>query len=80
MSVFVVLVGVIMGGLKLAAIGPFEKMSWWWISIPFIVVVIIWEVLTPIFGWDKKKEHADIERAKQKRIEKNRSGRPDVNM
>lgn len=80
MSVFIVLIGVILAGLKLADISPFVKWSWWWIAVPFIIVVIIWEILTPIFGWDKKKEHEDVEREKQKRIAKNRSGRPDINM
>ena len=80
MTIFILLIGLVMGGLKLAEIGPFGTLSWWWVSIPFVIVVIIWEVLTPIFGWDKKKEHEDIERAKQKRIAKNRSGRPDTDM
>lgn len=80
MSIFILLIGLAMGGLKLAEIGPFAKMSWWWISIPFIIVVMIWEVIGPLLGLDKKKEHEDAEREKQKRIAKNRSGRPDIDM
>ena len=70
MSVFVVLVGVVLVLLKYMEVGSFGKLSWWWVSVPFIIVVIIWEVLTPMFGWDKKKEHEDAEREKQKRISK----------
>ncbi len=80
MSVFVVLIGVVLALLKYMEVGSFGKLSWWWVSVPFIIVVIIWEVLTPMFGWDKKKEHEDAEREKQKRISKNRSGRPDIDM
>ena len=80
MSVFIVLFGVVLALLKYVEVGPFGKLSWWWVSVPFIVVIIIWEVLTPMFGWDKKKEHEDAERAKAARMAKNRSGRPDQDM
>lgn len=80
MSIWILLIGIIMGGLKLAEIAPVAKLSWWWISIPFIVVVVIWEVLTPLLGLDKKKEHEAEAKAKEVRMAKNRSGRPGVDM
>ena len=80
MSIWILLIGIIMGGLKLAEIAPVAKLSWWWISIPFIVVVVIWEVLTPMLGLDKKKEHEAETKAKEARMAKNRSGRPGVDM
>jgi small Trp-rich protein len=69
-------VGLLLGLLKFAELGPFAKLSWWWVALPFVLVVIWWEVFVPMFGLDKKKEHEDFERAKKKRMEANRSGRP----
>jgi small Trp-rich protein len=74
MSVWILLVGLVAAGLKYAEIAPFAKLSWWWISVPFIIVVFIWEVLTPLLGLDKKKEHEDVAKAKAARQAKNRSG------
>ena len=67
MSVYILLVGVLAAILKVAEIDPFTKLSWWWIAIPFVVTMIIWEVLTPLLGLDKKKEHEEAERAKKER-------------
>ena len=67
MSVWILLVGVIAAGLKFAEIDPLTKLSWWWIAIPFALVIFIWEVLTPLLGLDKKKEHAEAELQKKKR-------------
>ena len=81
MSVFILGIGLLVAGLKLGEVTPFfANLSWWWVALPFIIVMIIWEVITPLFGLDKKKEHADVERAKAARMAKNRSGRPDRDM
>lgn len=80
MSLFILVIGVVALFLKYMEIDPVAKLSWWWIAAPFIVVMIIWEVITPLLGLDKKKEHADAEAAKAKRLAKNRSGRPDIDM
>lgn len=70
MSVWILLVGVIAAGLKFAEIDPLTKLSWWWIAIPFALVIFVWEVLTPLLGLDKKKEHAEAELQKKKRQER----------
>ncbi len=67
MSVYILLVGVIAAILKVAEIGPFTTLSWWWIAIPFAIAVFIWEVVTPILGLDKKKENEEAERQKKER-------------
>ena len=81
MSLYILVVGLVVAGLKFMEFNPFfTKLSWWWVALPFILVMIIWEIITPMLGLDKKKEHEDAEREKQKRIAKNRSGRPDIDM
>lgn len=67
MSVYILLVGVIAAILKVAEIDPLTKLSWWWIAIPFVITMIIWEVLTPILGLDKKKEQEQAALDKKKR-------------
>ena len=46
--------------------------------MPFVLVIIWWEVLVPMFALDKKKEHEEFEREKAKRMDKNRSGRSNL--
>ena len=71
-------IGVLLALLRYLELGPFAKMSWWWVALPFVLVVIWWEVVTPIFGLDKKKEHADFERDRKARMDRNRSGRANM--
>ena len=70
-----VIVGILLVILKLAELGPFAKLSWWWVALPFVLVVIWWEVIVPMFALDKKKEHEEFERERKKRMDKNRSSR-----
>ena len=70
MTIYILLVGVIAAGLKYMEIDPFTKLSWWWIAIPFAITVFVWEVLTPMLGLDKKKEHEEVEKAKQERMKR----------
>ncbi len=69
------IVGVLLVILKLAELGPFAKLSWWWVALPFVLVIIWWEVIVPMFALDKKKEHEEFERERKKRMDKNRSSR-----
>jgi small Trp-rich protein len=71
----VLVIGVLLGVLRFAEVGPFAKLSWWWVALPFVLVVIWWEVVVPTFGLDKKKEHEEFDRERKKRMERNRSGR-----
>ena len=70
-----VIVGILLVILKLAELGPFAKLSWWWVALPFVLVIIWWEVIVPMFALDKKKEHEEFERERKKRMDKNRSSR-----
>ncbi len=74
MSLWILVIGLVAAGLKYAEVAPVDKLSWWWIAVPFLVVIFIWEVLTPLLGLDKKKEHEEAAKAKAARLAKNRSG------
>jgi len=71
----ILLVGIALAALKYFEVGPFAKLSWLWVALPFVMVVIWWEILIPLLGLDKAKEHEEFERAKKERMDKNRSGR-----
>jgi len=63
-------VGLVLLLLKLAAIGPFEELSWWWVALPFVGAFIWFELFEKRLGLDKKKEFDELDRAKQDRIKK----------
>lgn len=71
----ILIIGILLALLKYLEIGPFVKLSWWWVILPFVLVAIWWEVFVPMLGLDKKKEHAEFEAEKKRRMEKNKSGR-----
>ncbi len=74
----VLVIGVLMAILRFAELGPFAKLSWWVVAIPFVLVVVWWEVITPMFGLDKKREHEQFERERKERMDRNRSGRANM--
>lgn len=61
---------VVLSALRYSEVGPFASLSWWWI-IGLMVVAFIWfEFVEPIFGFDKKKAHESLEKARQERVKK----------
>ena len=70
-----VLIGLALAALKYFEVGFFAKLSWLWVALPFVLIVIWWEIVVPLLGLDKAKEHEEFEKQKRARMEKNRSGR-----
>ena len=68
-------VGIVLAALRFFELGPFATLSWWWVALPFVLVVIWWEVIVPAFHLDKRREHAEFDAERKKRMERNRSGR-----
>jgi len=71
----ILIVGVALAALRYFEVGPFAKLSWLWVALPFVMVVIWWEIIIPLLGLDKAKEHEEFEKQKKARMDKNRSGR-----
>lgn len=55
--------------LRYFEIGPFAELSWWWIAGLFMVAFIWFEFIERILGLDKKKAHAQMEKARKKRVD-----------
>lgn len=67
---WVLWLGVILLILKLLAVGPVAEWSWWWVTAPFVVALIWFELFEKRLGLDKKKAFDELEAAKQERIRK----------
>ena len=69
------IVAVIILLMKLADIDPVARWSWLWVLLPFGLLILWWEFISPMIGWDKKAaskkiaadEKAAIERKKKER-------------
>jgi small Trp-rich protein len=72
-------VGVALIILKVLEISVFATLSWWWVTLPFVLALIWFEVFERRLGLDKKKAFDEMEAHKKKRIkdalEANRSRR-----
>jgi small Trp-rich protein len=62
--------GVALLVLKLLGVSVFAELSWWWVSAPFVLALIWFELFEKRLGLDKKKAFDELERAKQERIKR----------
>ena len=66
---------VIMLLMKLLDIDPVARWSWVWVLMPFFALMLWWNVITKMIGWDKKmaeKKMRDEERQNEETKKKNR--------
>ncbi|MFC3107102.1 TIGR04438 family Trp-rich protein [Undibacterium arcticum] len=61
---------VLLSILKYFEIGPFANMSWWWVGGLTVFAFIWFEFVEPIFGWDKRKAHKEMENIRDERVKK----------
>lgn len=63
-------VGTILLLMKWLEFGPVAHWSWWIVLAPFLIGLVWFEIIEPIFGFDKKKVHSDLEKFKRERLRK----------
>jgi len=66
---------VIMLLMKLLDIDPVARWSWGWVLAPFFLLMLWWNVITKMIGWDKKmaeKKMRDEQRQAEEAKKKNR--------
>jgi small Trp-rich protein len=57
--------------LKLLEVGEyFATLSWWWITVPFLLAFVWFEFVERRLGMDKKKAFDEIDKAKKLRIQR----------
>jgi len=61
---------VLLSALRFFEVGPFARLSWWWI-IGLLGVAFVWfEFIERMLGLDKRKAHEQLEKARQERVKK----------
>ena len=40
--------------MKLLDIDPVARWNWFWVLLPFFILMLWWNVIAPMVGWDKK--------------------------
>ena len=66
---------VIMFLMKILDIDPVARWSWFWVLTPFFALMLWWNVITKMIGWDKKmaeKKMKDEQRQNEETKKKNR--------
>jgi small Trp-rich protein len=66
--VWLLWLGVALVILKVLEISVFADLSWWWITVPFVLSMIWFEIFERRLGLDKKKAFDEMEAHKTKRI------------
>ena len=61
--------GVALIVLKLLDISVFGTLSWWWITVPFLLAFLWFELVERRLGMDKKKAFDEIDKIKKLRIQ-----------
>ena len=62
--------GVALIVLKLLDISVFSTMSWWWVTVPFAIAFLWFELVEYRLGVDKKKAFDEIDKFKKLRIQR----------
>ena len=62
--------GVALIVLKLLEISVFATLTWWWITVPFVVAFLWFELVERRLGLDKKKAFDEIDNIKKLRIQR----------
>ena len=61
--------------LKILDIPPVGNWSWFWVLLPFGVLMLWWNVITPMIGWDKKMAEKKMKEDEKQAEETKRKNR-----
>lgn len=59
---------VALSALRFFEIGPFAKLSWWWIAGLFVLAFVWFEYIEKLLGLDKRRAHDELDEARRKRV------------
>lgn len=65
-----VVIGTALLALKVAEIGPFPGLSWWWVALPFGLAIVWWS-WSDASGLTRKREMDKLDRRKEERRRRN---------
>ncbi len=52
-------IGALLIVLKWLEIGPIGQWSWWWVLVPLALAFAWFELIEPLFGFDRRKQVED---------------------
>lgn len=52
-------IGALLIVLKWLEVGPMAQWSWWWILLPLTLAFAWFELIEPLFGFDRRKQVDD---------------------
>ena len=61
-------VGLVLLAVRLLGWLGLDRVSWWWVGLPFLLALFWFEVIERRLGFDKKKAFDEIEKARKLRI------------
>jgi small Trp-rich protein len=68
---YLLVLGLILGGLKLFEVGPVANWGWWWVLSPFALAALWWW-FADASGYTKRKAMEQEEQRKQQRLQDSR--------
>jgi small Trp-rich protein len=68
---YLLVVGLILGGLKLFEVDPVAQWGWWWVLSPFALAALWWW-FADASGYTKRKAMEQEEQRKQQRLQDSR--------
>jgi small Trp-rich protein len=69
---WMLLVAIVLLGLKLAELGPFADLSWWWIALLLGLAFVWWEVIDPMFALSQKRAMKQMDQRREARADRAR--------
>ena len=67
---YVMLIGALLVILKALELGPTANWPWWLVLIPFALVIVWWEVISPMFHLREKAEKKKLEQEHKERSDR----------
>ncbi|MFZ4652625.1 MAG: TIGR04438 family Trp-rich protein [Rubrivivax sp.] len=52
---WLLIVGLVLAGLKVAELGPVAGLSWWWVALPF-ALTLLWWMISDATGLTARRE------------------------
>lgn len=56
--------------LKFLEVSFFAELSWWWLALLMAIAFLWFEFIEKWLGWDKKRAHESLEKAREDRVRK----------
>ena len=67
---YLLAIGFLLVLMKFLEFGPVATWPWWVVLMPFVLIVIWWEVIERVFGLRAKREQKQLEKERKERMDR----------